>query len=365
MAPTEVLAEQHLRTLERLLERRSASSVRLLTGDVPTRERDAPTPARSRPASRVVVGTHALIQDDVEFRAAAAGGDRRAAPVRRQPARRARRRRDRPHLLVMTATPIPRTLALTSTATSTSRSSTSCRRAGSRSTPGVLGEPTRASVLRRSPSRSPRAGRRTSSARWWRNPRSGRGARPPRPRPSGSRGRCRSSRRAAARPDEGRRREGRGDARVRGRRARRAGGDDRDRGRRGRAERDGDGDRGRRAFGLSQLHQLRGRVGRGAEQSYCFLFESTRADRGRRARGCRRWCEHASGFELAEIDLEHARRGPPARPAAERPPDFRHARLPRDRELLEQAGRDAAELLAPAREPLTSEEAADERFGGP
>ena len=55
-------------------------------------------------------------------------------------------------------------------------------------------------------------------------------------------------------------------------------------------------------FGLSQLHQLRGRVGRSSEQSYCFLFESPEpSDLGQRRLAA--LCEHASGFDLAEIDL--------------------------------------------------------------
>lgn len=59
-------------------------------------------------------------------------------------------------------------------------------------------------------------------------------------------------------------------------------------------------------FGLSQLHQFRGRVGRGAHQSYCFLFtDSNSTETARRLQALTR---HASGFALAEIDL--ALRGP-------------------------------------------------------
>ena len=59
-------------------------------------------------------------------------------------------------------------------------------------------------------------------------------------------------------------------------------------------------------FGLAQLHQLRGRVGRGAEQSYCLLVSRAEggADRDRRASGSRRWSTTTDGFELAERDLE-------------------------------------------------------------
>jgi len=63
---------------------------------------------------------------------------------------------------------------------------------------------------------------------------------------------------------------------------------------------------GAERFGLSQLHQFRGRVGRGAYQSYCFLFTNKLTQDGlKRLKGME---QHSSGFKLAEIDLEM--RGP-------------------------------------------------------
>lgn len=59
-------------------------------------------------------------------------------------------------------------------------------------------------------------------------------------------------------------------------------------------------------FGLTQLHQLRGRVGRGADQSYCFLLGTPATREGRER--LRIFCELESGFALAEADL--ALRGP-------------------------------------------------------
>ncbi len=56
-------------------------------------------------------------------------------------------------------------------------------------------------------------------------------------------------------------------------------------------------------FGLSQLHQLRGRVGRGSEQSYCILLTSVKASRDARDR-VKIMCDHTDGFIIAEKDLE-------------------------------------------------------------
>ena len=59
---------------------------------------------------------------------------------------------------------------------------------------------------------------------------------------------------------------------------------------------------GAERFGLSQLHQFRGRVGRSAVQSYCFLYTTKREQRS--ARRLRAMVDHTDGFKLAEIDLE-------------------------------------------------------------
>ena len=56
-------------------------------------------------------------------------------------------------------------------------------------------------------------------------------------------------------------------------------------------------------FGLSQLHQLRGRVGRGSDQSYCILLTSVKASREARDR-IKIMCDHTDGFIIAEKDLE-------------------------------------------------------------
>ena len=56
-------------------------------------------------------------------------------------------------------------------------------------------------------------------------------------------------------------------------------------------------------FGLSQLHQLRGRVGRGAEQSYCILMSSHKLSSDTKTR-IETMCRTNDGFEIAEVDLK-------------------------------------------------------------
>lgn len=111
MAPTEILAEQHEKTLSALLGPLGVH-VLLLTG--------AKTPAQKRAArekiasgeSQLIVGTHALISTGVEFHAlglVVADEQHRFGVAQRT---RLTEKGDAPHLLVMSATPIPRTLAL-------------------------------------------------------------------------------------------------------------------------------------------------------------------------------------------------------------------------------------------------------------
>jgi len=56
-------------------------------------------------------------------------------------------------------------------------------------------------------------------------------------------------------------------------------------------------------FGLSQLHQLRGRVGRGAEQSYCILMTGFKLGNDSKTR-IETMCKTNDGFEIAEVDLK-------------------------------------------------------------
>jgi ATP-dependent DNA helicase RecG len=114
MAPTETLAEQHFRTLQKLLGD-VLVPVELLTGSTPASRRRTLLARLASGELPLLVGTHALIEDPVVFRSLAVavvdeqhrfGVRQRSALDRKAPAGHA------PHLLHMTATPIPRTMAL-------------------------------------------------------------------------------------------------------------------------------------------------------------------------------------------------------------------------------------------------------------
>ena len=111
MAPTEVLAEQHYLTLESLLGEASVRTV-LLTGAASARERAANLRRVAAGEVDLVVGTHALIQGDVDFKnlALLVIDEQHRFGVRQRLA--LRRKGVQPDVLIMTATPIPRTLAL-------------------------------------------------------------------------------------------------------------------------------------------------------------------------------------------------------------------------------------------------------------
>lgn len=107
-------------------------------------------------------------------------------------------------------------------------------------------------------------------------------------------------------------------------------------------------------FGLSQLHQLRGRVGRGAEQSYCVLMTSSKMNETASKR-ISTMCETNDGFVIAEVDL--ALRGPGDLAGTQQSGlmDFKIADLTTDTELLKQA-REAVELVFERDSGLTSPE---------
>lgn len=112
MAPTELLAEQHARSISVMLEPFGIQTV-LLTGSQRQRERNAARQALASGQAAVAIGTHALIQDDVIFHSLGLVivDEQHRFGVEQRDA--LRQKGLHPHMLVMTATPIPRTLALT------------------------------------------------------------------------------------------------------------------------------------------------------------------------------------------------------------------------------------------------------------
>jgi ATP-dependent DNA helicase RecG len=102
-------------------------------------------------------------------------------------------------------------------------------------------------------------------------------------------------------------------------------------------------------FGLSQLHQLRGRVGRGAAQSLCLLVADVRDNPDARRR-LEIMCETNDGFRIAEVDLELRGPGEIAGTRQSGIPAFRFANLLRDRKALELARQEAREFVTKARD---------------
>ena len=108
-------------------------------------------------------------------------------------------------------------------------------------------------------------------------------------------------------------------------------------------------------FGLAQLHQLRGRIGRGAAKSYCVLMHGGKVtEEGQRRLDA--MVRTTDGFQIAELDLEL--RGPGEFFGTKQAgiPSFRVANLIRDRQLLEAAKREAAWVIAGPNREISQEE---------
>jgi ATP-dependent DNA helicase RecG len=112
MAPTELLAEQHAHSISTMLAPFGLRTV-LLTGSLRQRERMMGRAALESGEAAIAIGTHALIQEDVNFRnlGLVIVDEQHRFGVEQRDA--LRQKGYHPHMLVMTATPIPRTLALT------------------------------------------------------------------------------------------------------------------------------------------------------------------------------------------------------------------------------------------------------------
>ena len=354
MAPTETLAEQHFLTLEEICRGLGVECL-LLTSALPAKEHEA---ARARIASgeaQIAIGTHALIQKEVAFErlAVAVVDEQHRFGVEQRTALSEGRS---PHVLHMSATPIPRTLALTLY--------------GDLELSEIAAPPaTRKPVITSwvSEDRSEEAYRRLH-----RHLEAGRQAYVVCPLVEDSAGQARAAEQEAERLRTGELagfRVGCMHGRLRPADRREIMARFKER------ELDvlvatnvievgvdvpnatvmivQEADR----FGLAQLHQLRGRVGRGAEQSYCLLVSRPKEELTEAAqRRLEALVQTTDGFELAEIDLEIRGEGQLLGARQSGFSDFRFTRLRTDRALLEQARR-AARELAPslAGSPLADE----------
>lgn len=97
-------------------------------------------------------------------------------------------------------------------------------------------------------------------------------------------------------------------------------------------------------FGLSQLHQLRGRIGRGAEQAHCFLLAEAKS-KDARAR-IKAMLDSTDGFHVAEVDLRLRGPGDVCGTRQSGLPNFRVADIIRDEKILREARKAAFDLVA-------------------
>jgi ATP-dependent DNA helicase RecG len=347
MAPTETLAEQHFLTLDGLC-RDLGVSCALLTSSSAKRERELAH------AADIVVGTHALIQESVEWRdlAVAVVDEQHRFGVAQ---RRALAEGRSPHVLHMTATPIPRTLALTIYGDLAVSEIAEPPRDRKPITTAWVGEERSASAYSRLRKHLD-AGRQAYVVC-----------------PLIEESETTQARAAEAEAERLRRGE------LRGYRIGLLHGRLRPAERRELMARFKAGEldvlvattvievgvdvpnatimivQEADRFGLAQLHQLRGRVGRGAEQSYCLLISRAREDLTDAAVArLEALVATTDGFELAEVDLDIRGGGQLLGTRQSGLTDLRFAHLRRDRPLLERA-RSLAEELVDVSGPLADE----------
>ena len=341
MAPTETLAEQHMATLDGLLG--GHVPIALLTGSTPAARRRELLGRLASGELSLLVGTHALIEPSVEFRdlALAVVDEQHRFGVRQRAALEAKSREGTaPHALHMTATPIPRTLELT--------------------TYGDLDVTT----LHQLPAgRKPVETHVGDSASW-------RARAYERAREEIAAGRqvfvvCplvteSEALQAKAATAEAERLQA---TEFRDQRVKLIHGQmsSKDKQEAMRAFASGSADvlvatsvievgidvpnatvmmiEAAERYGISQLHQLRGRIGRGEHASVCILFGDASLTR------LRALAKHRDGFKLAEVDLELRGYGDLLGTRQHGEALMRVARLPEDQELLERARARAEELL--------------------
>jgi ATP-dependent DNA helicase RecG len=346
LAPTETLAAQHAETAARLVG--ALASAELVTASLTAKERRETLARIASGETRIAIGTHALLQEDVRFAGLALlvvdeqhrfGVEQRDALVHR-----AERGGAAPHVLHMTATPIPRTLALTVF--------------GDLDVTTIAGAPTgRQPVVTRLVDE---AQRETGYDFVRRQIRKGRQVYVVCPAIDESESISAATAVAEAeRLQAGPFRDARV-AVVHGQLKSAA------RDTVMRAFTAGDLDvlvatslievgidvpnatvmivEGAERFGLAQLHQLRGRVGRSSEKSFCLLFSNP--ETGSSQARLEALLETNDGFELADRDLEIRGEGQVMGARQAGVPDLKLARLARDREALLKARELAAGILA-------------------
>lgn len=351
MAPTEILAEQHYLSMTELLER-SSVRVELLTGSMPAADRAAAVGRIAQGEVDLIIGTHALVSDSVDFHSLAVAvideqhrfGVEQRAKLRVKGGK--EHAAETPHVIVMTATPIPRTIGLT-----------------------IFGDLDISTIDTLPPGRTPVITKRVTpdqrkTVYGWVREKIGQGDQAFIVVPAIEPG-------------------GRGESRVtdlRGLQAELEGGELHDvkvaalHGRLKRETREHimhrfragkidaliattvievgvdvpnatmmvieDADR----FGLAQLHQLRGRVGRGEKPGVCVLIGAPTTDDG--SARLNAMVETTSGFVLAEKDLDIRGAGDVFGTRQSGAPPFRVADPLRDTTLLQMARRDAGEWIA-------------------
>jgi ATP-dependent DNA helicase RecG len=336
MAPTEVLAEQHFLTVEPLCAELGVR-VSLLTSALPQRDHRLVRQLAASGDAQLVVGTHALIQKEVEFDdlAVAVVDEQHRFGVEQRSALAEGRA---PHVLHMTATPIPRTLALT-----------------------VYGDLSVSEIA------APPANRKPIVTRWVSEDRSSEAYERLRRHLTAGRQayvvcpliEASETTLARAAEDEAERLR---NGELAGFRVGCLHGRLKTPERRERMARFKAGDldvlvattvievgvdvpnatimivQEADRFGLAQLHQLRGRVGRGADQSYCLLVSRAKEELTDTARErLEAMVETADGFELAERDLEIRGEGHLLGARQSGLSDLRFTNLRRDQRLLERA----------------------------
>jgi ATP-dependent DNA helicase RecG len=344
MAPTETLAEQHFRTLETLLAGEPVPATLLTSATPPARRRELLDSLTSG-QPQLVVGTHALIEEAVEFSSLAVavvdeqhrfGVRQRAALDAKGPGKRL------PHVLHMTATPIPRTLSLTAYGDLDTTALRELPAGRQPITTRVVDEDRRPEAYEFIRARL----------------REGRQAFVVCPLVADSEAvQAKAAEAEAKRLAASELRDFRV-ALLHGQMS------SEQKARAMDAFASGEADvlvattvievgidvpnatvmlvEGAERFGLSQLHQLRGRVGRGGHRSFCILFGDPESDAARARLDA--IAEQGDGFALAEVDLSIRGEGEILGTRQHGLPRFRAATLPEDTALLLEARRRVLEL---------------------